>query len=109
MTKFRKGSMGAADEKSAKRFLIGATIIVSLIFSMVYLNFPHTFLNDYHRAAGSFWKVVGVFPFIGSVGFMWFGRETTWGEKGGWQYGAISIGLLALGIFCGCGWTFDLK
>ena len=101
--------MKEADDRSAKRFMIGATIIVALIFSMIYFNFPHTYLNDWHRAAGGFWKVVGVFPFIGCVLFMWFGKELTWGEQGGKQYGLISILLLIFGVLSACGWNFDLK
>jgi len=100
--------MREADDKAARNFLIVATVVVAIIFSMVYLDLPHTYLNDWHKKASAFWKVTGVLPFLGSVYFMWFQKDTTWGEKGGWQYGVISIGLLALGIFMGCGWTFDL-
>ena len=102
-------TMREADDKAARNFKIAATVVVSLIFSMIYFNLPHTFLNDYHKAAGTFWQIAGVVPFLACVGFMWFGSELTFGEKTGWQYGVISVVLLALGIFMSCGWTFDLK
>ena len=107
--KFRKGSMGAADAKSEKIFLTAATVIVCFVMSMIYFNAPHTFLNDWHKAAGAFWRYVSIIPFLGCIGFMWFGKDLTWGESGGKQYKLISILLLALGILCACGWSFDLK
>lgn len=36
---FRPGSMGAADQKSARRFSIGATIIIVLIALLCYTPF----------------------------------------------------------------------
>lgn len=109
MKNFRKGSMGAADKKSEKLILIGATVVVLLILSMLYFNFPHTFFNDWHKSAADFWKYTGWIPLAASIGWMWFGKDVTFGEKGGKEYGLISILLIVLGICMSCGWNFDLK
>ena len=106
---YPKGSMGEAEAQSTKRFLIVAAIIIVIIFSMVYLGVPHTNLIVWHRKASMFWKVVGVIPFAGSIIFLALGRDATATESGsGGTYGLIAIGLVALGILCGCGWNFDL-
>lgn len=108
MTKFPKGSMGAADQKSSRNFNIVATIVILLLMSMIYLDFPHTYLNDWYRRAGTITNIVSVFPFLGAIYTLWFLGDTTYGEDGGKQYGHIVLGLVALGILISAGFNFSL-
>lgn len=112
--KFREGSMGAAEQKSTRKFLIVATIIVAFIMSMIFLGVPRTFFRDYYiNSGGGFWgtaaHVSSFISFLGCIVFMWFGKDLTWGEKGGWQYGVISGILLVAGILLSAGFNFTLK
>jgi len=107
--KFREGSMGAADEKASRRFLIVATIIVLVIMSMVFIGFPKTYLHDpWYKRSGTVAHIFSFISFLGCIAFMWFGKDWTWGERGGKEYGIISGLLLVLGIILSAGFNFSL-
>lgn len=101
--------MGAAEQKSAKRFYIGAAIIIAVIMSMIYLNFPSTFLHTvYYVRSGTVAHIVSVILFIACYGFIVKGSGIMFDEKSGGNYGLIAGGLLALAIAMSAGFNFSL-
>lgn len=117
------GTMKEADKKSAFRFCAAFTIIVAILALMTYGNLFNTYLFDYFKAGvarenliqSSFWRALAKFShYLGIVAFgvsifsVWKLVNYTFGEKSGWLYGAIALGLAALGIFLAAGFNFDL-
>lgn len=108
-TKPRPGSMAEADHKSTRLFLIGAGIVIAIIMSMVYLNFPSTFLHTvYYARSGAVAHIASGVLFAACYYFIYTGWKASWGEKSGGSYGLIAVVLLALAIATSAGFNFSL-
>lgn len=107
--KYPKGSMAEADAKSSKRFFIGAAVVIAVIMSMIYFNFPSTFLHTvYYVRASGLSHVLSVFAFAACYVFILVGSGILWEEKSGGNYTIITLGSLALAIALSAGFNFSL-
>lgn len=108
MPNYRKGSMGAADEKNMKT----GVIVFSILFAVVYLLWivPSGLYSHYYfQQAGTFWKVVAIVSIAAHYWFMWKkfrNLSTSEGDK--FTSNGLLIGWFALNIFLLSGWTFNL-
>lgn len=108
MTKYRKGSAGAAEAKEAKIFRVIWTLVVGVIFSMCYFNLFSTYFFQYQVRSGVVADIASCLCFIGSAGVVWF---SDWLEvKGvkGQHITLLMFGLLAVAILFSAGFNFDL-
>lgn len=101
---FRESSMGAADQKSDKTFMIVAAIIYLLII-LTLLGVWNTFFHGYYDRAPAIANVLGILCIIASYGALYTSSNS---GKWGWRLFIIGI-LLVGGIALACGFNFDLK
>lgn len=107
--KYPKGSMGEADAKSSKRFFIGAAVIIAVIMSMIYFNFPSTFFHTvYYVRSGGWAHGISLVLFAVCYYFIIAGAGILWGEKSGGNYGLIATVLLALAMLTAFGFNLSL-
>lgn len=99
MTKYPKGSMGAADQKNKTIFKAIFTIIQIIIF-VVFLNKVE--FTDFAKvtAAGN---TVGVICQGLSIAALWIGDELEWSA---FWWMTTWLGLLAFGLACSTGLIF---
>lgn len=109
MSNYRKGSMGAADEKNLKL----ALKVFSAIFGVVYLLFLFdfgTFFHHYFKEANLFWNIVAPLSAAGHYLFLWTKFKNVDNPIGA----AVAPqqiamwGWFLLNIFLFAGWKFPL-
>lgn len=101
-TEFRKGSMGAADQKSSKTFLIVAGGVYLLILLVLFVF--NTDLHKFALRAGAILNILGFIMIVASYGVLYMAAKKETGKAG--YIAAIAI-LLILGICTACGFNFD--
>jgi RsiW-degrading membrane proteinase PrsW (M82 family) len=107
MTTFRKGSMGAADEKDRKKVLIGAAVIYVFIL-LCFFVLPF-YTKDVAKRAGAIPNVLGTVFVLFSYACLYF---ENWFEskKTGNDWRPILIAaFLILGLLTIGGFNFDLR
>ncbi len=92
------------DAKTWKIAKISFAAVSLIMISLIYLNFPHTYMHQYHVRAGGFFSALGLILLLGG-GSLGFWANKLWS---GQLIAGIYFGSLVLGILCGCGWNFDL-
>lgn len=102
---YRPGSMGAADEKSERRFVIGATII-GLVIAALYVIPNGFYFHQWYKEAGWGWNLAG----HGVTGaWLWFVwkclRQANAGPKESWPNIVLVVGLAAI-FFVYAGFSF---
>ncbi len=97
----RKGSMAAAEKKSATIFLAIAAVITLLVVLTVFVF--NTDLHRFANRAGAFWNVLGGLCFASSFAVLYFGYK----EEADAKTGILWFIMMALGFMCSCGWNFD--
>lgn len=103
MTKWRKGSMGAAEQKNMVKLSIVGSVIAVILF--ILFNFSNTFFHYYATNASPWFRGIGAIVLIlnGLVG--WAGIKWEWeGKKGMW----IWLLTLLAGILFSAGFDFLL-
>lgn len=103
-----KRTMADADRASAKRFAIGATVIILLIALLCY-NVIHSFFGDWHNNAKSWTKHLAFIPFGVALWLIYSANKATVNEKISGSYWIAVLILIALGIGVSSGFVFDLK
>lgn len=107
--KWRKGSMGEADKKSALRFCAIATVIYFLIYSMLYFGLFNTYMYKIYKATDQEFHLFSWIAAILSIIGIWKLPDATAGEKKGWIFGFFVLFGLALAIVIGGGFDFNLN
>jgi predicted Abi (CAAX) family protease len=103
---YRPGSMGAAEQKSAKTFSIVAGVIYLLII-LCLVAFPvHT--RDFFARASTVANVVGIALIVVSYIMILLSSEVIMPSQSGHWYWISVVVLLALGFALACGFNFDL-
>lgn len=107
--KYPKGSMAEADAKSSKRFFIGAALVIAVIMSAIYFNFPSSFFHTvYYVRSGTLAHIASILLFATCYYFIVAGAGILWGEKSGGNYTIIVLVLLGLAIATSAGFNFSL-
>lgn len=109
---FRPGSMGAADQKANRRFVIGAAVLILLIALLCYLPLGIGSINFFylwHENAKSGAKHFAFIPFALAFLMCYFSNKTTFPEKSGSGYWILVLLFVAAGIGLSSGFVFDLK
>jgi hypothetical protein len=101
-TEFRKGSMGAAEEKNKTYWIYGSAVVYILILLCLFVF--NTDLHDFARRASFFMNLLGFLLIAGSYGVLYLAIKN---ESGKTIYIAGFAVLLALGICTACGFNFD--
>lgn len=101
-TEFRKGSMGAADEKNKTKWIYGSAVVYILILLLLFVF--NTDLHDFARRAGFFMNLLGFLLIAASYGTLYMAIKN---ETGKAIYIAGFALLLILGICAACGFNFD--
>ena len=71
-SEYRKGSEGAAQEKTENIFRISCTIVAIVLFFMTYFNLFGTYLHGYMQRASFGFKALGVVFFVLTGLTPWF-------------------------------------
>lgn len=104
MKNYPKGSMGAAEQKGTKIFLICASLVYALILAL--LLFIPNYLHDFVLRAPVAANIIGVIVVLVSLGLIW-----VWSyhevDSRTWRW-LVILGLLVLGICIACGFNFSL-
>lgn len=107
-TKFREGSMGAAESKAAKNWIIGAGIILVIVCLLLYFNFPPNDLGKLQNASPQGWAPVSFIAM--AVAGIWLFLSYKQGDLG--KLGVFKLILILLliivAICFACNWDFDL-
>ncbi len=103
-TNYRPGSMGAAEKKSTKKFLIGAGVVYLIILLLLWGVIP-TYMHQYFKRADFLLNLIGIIAILGSF-YMIYSATKKGEAKVSYIIGAFI--LLAFGICCACGFNFDL-
>lgn len=104
--KHRPGSMAAAEAKSTKRFFIGASVIVALIFLITVLPID-TFFHAYFKRAAFISKLGGILVFIAWNIYLWkFSVDFSYGKK---SSAGLNIAILAIGLVLMLGLLFGFN
>jgi RsiW-degrading membrane proteinase PrsW (M82 family) len=107
-TKFRPGSMGAAEEKDRKKVLIGAAVIYIFIL-LCFFVFPF-YTKDIAKRAGAVPNIIGVLLVIASYAGLYFNHKLeTKSSSGAWVTVLLIAGGLVLGMLFMGGFNFDLR
>lgn len=83
--KFRKGSMGAADERTAKLVLIVFSVIFAVIYSLFFFDIGGNFFHDYFLRASPWSKIVGI-VLIGVQYFLMWVKLRDWNNETGSRF-----------------------
>lgn len=100
-------TMAQADAAAHKKFGIGFTVVILIIAGLFYIP-NDLYFHQYYMRAGQGWKVVSYILFTTSIGSLWGLMNASLGERSGWVYGAVCLGLLLLAMLCAGGWDFSL-
>lgn len=104
--KHRSGSMGAAEAKSTKRFFIGASVIVTLIFLITVLPID-TYFHAYFKRAALTSKIAGIIVFIAWNIYLWiFSYDFSYGKK---SSAGLNIAILVIGLILMLGLLFGFN
>lgn len=108
MTEYRKGSMGAADEKDRKKVLIGAAIIYAFILGCFFI-FPF-YTRDVAKRAGAIPNIIGALLVVASYAGLYFNHKLEMkSSSNAW----LTVLLIAGGLVLGClmmgGFNFNLS
>jgi hypothetical protein len=101
-TEFRKGSMGAADEKNKTKWIYGSAFVYTIILLLLFVF--DTDLHDFARRASFFMNLLGFLLIAASYGALYLAIKN---ESGKAIYILGFAILLALGICAACGFNFD--
>lgn len=110
----KKGTMAAADAKSAKRFFIGASILVGIIILIWVLPFNVDsavgYAHAYFVRASSVWKIIAFILIAAWYGFLWgkSAQMITSPKDRGTPAIILLVGLFLI-LGCLSGWNFDLS
>lgn len=109
MTDYRKGSMGAADQRNMRLGII----VFSVIFLICYLLWivPSNLYSHYYFShAGTGWKVVGFISIIAHYLFLFLAFKNVEEPAGskGFKSVALLFGWFALNILLLSGFNFSL-
>lgn len=108
MTKFREGSMGAADQKTLKTAKIIMAIVSVIFILLTFAGLFHTYLHMWMKKAGTAANVFGFIFFLASFAPLAFqARITDKTQKEGLFYIIWFICIL-LGVVVSCGFNFTL-
>lgn len=107
MTKFRPGSMGAADQKTQKYFKIAMTAFVVIMFSLTYFGLFHTYPYYWHLKQSGFVKFLGVVCYVATFAPLYFSEwitDKTKNETRWFQLWVLAL-ILAVGVSAGFNFT----
>lgn len=108
MTKFREGSMGAADAKDRKKVLIGAAVIYAFILGCFFV-FPF-YTRDIAKRAGAVPNIVGTLMVLASYAGIYFNHKIEMKKSSNaWLTVLIIAVCLVLGMLMIGGFNFDLR
>lgn len=106
---WREGSMGAAEQKGYWKLCGGISIILVLIYSVMYFNLFNTYFHLYYLRAGFAAHLVSWVCALGSIFYAWkmpdgeaaglSGKASTW----------LMVGLLIAALLFGFGFNLDLR
>lgn len=106
---FRPGSMGAADQKSARRFYIGFAVIIAALMLVTYVNIGDNFFHAWFVNAKSWTKYLSVVTYLLAFYWVYKADRLTIGEKSGAIFGIVAGALVIFSIALSAGFVFDLK
>lgn len=108
MTKYRKGSMGAAHQKSTRIFCAVASVLIIIVASLFHFNLFDTFAGEWYAKAYWWDKVISAICFSFSIYCLWRLSGVTWDEKGAKNYGLVVALLVIAGVLFAASFNFSL-
>lgn len=99
--------MREADNKSALRFSIGATIIILVIAMLCYTSIIPNYLYSFFTKTTSWTKYLGLVSFAVALWMVYGAHNATVNEKSGAFYWIMVLLFIALGIGLANGFNWD--